>query len=99
LAAFLGGDVNSQKLIRKLVVRTYQARSAIVHGDIRPTGAQLRRAVEVVNGLLRPTLRVFLATGGDQKVLGKLKDDLQLAERARSWLPFEPLGLSAPWPT
>lgn len=82
-AAILEGTDSVRRQVRKRIQRLYKIRSAILHGDVRPTVAELTAAAIEAEEFSRRCLSTFLLANTDRQTILNASEDAATAENVR----------------
>jgi len=82
-AAILEEAGDERRRVRKRIQRLYRLRSALLHGDLRPSTAELTEAALDAEEFARRCLAAFLLTGGDRQAVLRASTDAATAEALR----------------
>ena len=87
-AAVLEAADDGKRRLRKRIERLYKYRSAILHGDTRPSMATLTEAALVAEELARRCIAAFLLTNGDRQAMLRSSTDASVSEAIRQRIMF-----------
>jgi hypothetical protein len=88
LSALLADDSVGQRTLRKRVEKIYKLRSAVLHGDTRPSSQELRMSAIQVEELTRRCLMAFLLLQGDRRAIAQGARDERIAQMNRQRASF-----------
>lgn len=82
-AAILEETDGARRQVRKRILKLYKIRSAILHGDIRPTAEELTNAATDAEEFSRRCLAAFLLANSDRESILLASNDTAAAEKVR----------------
>lgn len=82
-AAIIEETGDKRRNVRKRIQRLYRLRSAILHGDARPSTAELTEAAVDAEEFSRRCLAAFLLADGDRQAFLRASTDAAVAEELR----------------
>jgi len=88
LSALLADDLAGQRTLRKRVEKIYKLRSTVLHGDTRPSSAELSMSAIQVEELTRRCLTTFLLLQGDRQAIAQGARDECVAQMNRQRASF-----------